>query len=118
MSKHCRLFIVTNGIDKVQKGRMSRCSFKDCFEAMFVSEAIGYQKPQKEYFEIATSRISGFDPAKAIVVGDSPASDILGANNAGLDSCWYNPKGETLPGGITATYTIKDLYDLPAIILK
>lgn len=118
LAKECRLFIVTNGLEKVQKGRMSRCSFKECFEAMFISEEVGFQKPQRQYFDVAASRIPGFDPAKAIVVGDSAASDILGANNAGLDSCWYNPKGETLPHGITATYTIKDLYALPEIILK
>jgi len=118
LAKHCRLFIVTNGLETVQKGRMSRCSFKECFEAMFVSEEVGYQKPQREYFEAVAGRIPGFDPAKAIVVGDSAASDILGANNAGLDSVWYNPKGETLPEGIAATYVIKDLKELPEIILK
>ncbi|MBP0963053.1 MAG: HAD-IA family hydrolase, partial [Oscillospiraceae bacterium] len=118
LAKECRLFIVTNGLEKVQKGRMSRCAFRDCFEAMFVSEEVGYQKPQKEYFDFAAQHIDGFDPAKAVVVGDSPASDILGANNAGLDSIWYNPKGEGLPQGIAATYVIKDLKELPAIILK
>ncbi|MBP0963216.1 MAG: YjjG family noncanonical pyrimidine nucleotidase, partial [Oscillospiraceae bacterium] len=96
LAKECRLFIVTNGLEKVQKGRMSRCAFRDCFEAMFVSEEVGYQKPQKEYFDFAAQHIDGFDPAKAVVVGDSPASDILGANNAGLDSIWYNPKAEKM----------------------
>ncbi len=118
LAEHCALYIVTNGVSSVQQGRMSRCSFRDCFRAMFVSEEVGYQKPQKEYFDVVAARIPGFDPARAIVVGDSPASDILGANNAGLDSCWYNPKGETLPQGIAATYTIGDLKELPGLILK
>ncbi len=112
------LYIVTNGVEMVQKGRMSRCAFRECFQAMFISEELGYQKPQKEYFDAVAARIPGFDPAKALVVGDSPASDILGAQNAGLDSCWYNPNGQTLPEGIAATYTITDLAQLPEIVLK
>ena len=118
LAKECSLFIVTNGIESVQKGRMSRCSFRNCFRAMFVSEELRFQKPQKEYFDAVAAAIPGFDPARAIVVGDSPASDILGANNAGLDSCWYNPKGATMPQGITATYTISSLEELPQLILK
>lgn len=118
LARHCSLYIITNGVSTVQHGRMSRCTFRDCFREMFVSEEMGCQKPQKEYFDVVAARIPGFDPARAIVVGDSPASDILGANNAGLDSCWYNPKGETMPEGITATYTIGDLRELPRLILK
>ena len=32
-------------------------------------------------------------PGRAVVVGDTLGSDILGAKNAGLDAVWYNPKG-------------------------
>ena len=27
-----------------------------------------------------------------LIVGDSQSSDILGGINAGLDTCWYNPR--------------------------
>lgn len=112
------LYIVTNGVESVQKGRMSRCAFRGCFRAMFISEELGFQKPQKEYFDAVAAKISGFDPARALVVGDSPASDLLGAQNAGLDSCWFNPTGASLPAGIVASYEISDLRQLPEIILK
>lgn len=29
-----------------------------------------------------------------IVIGDSLTSDMLGAKNAGLTSCWFMPKGD------------------------
>ena len=118
LAGECRLYIVTNGISSVQQGRMSRCAFRDCFRDMFVSEEIGCQKPQKEYFDQVARRIPGFDPARAIVVGDSPASDIAGANAAGLDSCWYNPKGEIMPENIRCTFEIRNLKELPDVILK
>ena len=34
------------------------------------------------------------------MVGDGVNSDIRGANNAGIDACWYNPSGKTLPEGL------------------
>ena len=97
---------------------MDRCSFRSCFADLFVSEDLGCQKPQKEYFDAVAARIPGFDPARALVVGDSIESDIRGANHAGLDCVWFNPKGQSLPAGVTATYIIGDLNDLPKIILK
>lgn len=118
LAQHCRLSIVTNGLSTVQHGRMDRCSFRSCFADLFVSEDLGCQKPQKEYFDAVAARIPNFDPARALVVGDSVESDIRGANNAGLDCVWLNPKGLPLPQGVTATYVIRDLDRLPAIILK
>ena len=29
-----------------------------------------------------------------LIIGDSQSSDILGGINSGIDTCWYNPKGE------------------------
>lgn len=118
LAGHCRLSIVTNGLSVVQHGRMDRCSFRSCFADLFVSEDLGCQKPQKEYFDAVAARIPGFDPARALVVGDSIESDIRGANHAGLDCVWFNPKGQPLPAGVTATYIISTLNDLPQIILK
>lgn len=48
---------------------------------MIVSANYGYDKPQKELFDIAKS----FYPNKEyIMVGDSVTADIVGGNNAGM----------------------------------
>jgi len=45
-------------------------------------------------------------------VGDSLTSDILGGNNAGIKTCWYNPKGLSNDLGVSVDYEIKDLNEV------
>ena len=59
----------------------------------------------------------GIAADEALMVGDSINSDIRGANNAGIDVCWFNPKGATLPEGVHAEYIIKDIRECVKIAL-
>ena len=116
LSKKYRLFLVSNGTASVQKGRMTSANLYRFFEKVFVSQEIGYNKPAKEYFDGCFAQIPDFDPRKAMIVGDSLTSDILGGINAGIATCWVNPKG--LPGraDIPADYEIKALSELEALL--
>lgn len=93
-----RLFLVTNGTSRVQRARLASSGIGVFFEDVFVSEDAGSQKPQKEYFDYVFARIGENKRAKSVVVGDSLASDILGANNAGIDGVWYAPHGGNAEG--------------------
>ena len=116
LSKDHRLFIITNGIKKVQEGRLARSPIKDFFEDVFISEVVGYEKPKREFFDAVKAQISDFDEKNAIVIGDSLTSDIKGGINAGIDTCWYNPEGKAVPDGMPITYVIKDLGEIYGIV--
>ena len=116
LSKKYRLFLASNGTASVQKGRMTSANLYRFFEKSFVSEEIGYNKPSKEYFAAAFAQIPGFDPAKAMMVGDSLTSDIRGGNNAGILTCWVNPKHVPGREGICPDYEIEALSQLPALL--
>ncbi len=92
----CTLAIVTNGVASAQRGRFDRSPLKELIPWLFISEEVGYQKPQRQFFDAVRSAMSLPPSARIVVVGDSLSADILGAVNAGLDSIWYNPNG--LPG--------------------
>ena len=87
LSKKYRLFLVSNGTASVQKGRMTSANLYRFFEKVFVSQEIGHNKPAKAYFDACFAQIPDFDPAKAMIVGDSLSSDILGGINAGIKTC-------------------------------
>lgn len=87
-----RLFIVSNGTTSVQKGRIKSAGLEKYFENIFFSEDIGFDKPDKRFFDKVFKEIDGFDKEEAIIIGDSLSSDILGGKNAGIKTCWYNPK--------------------------
>lgn len=116
LSKKYRLFLASNGTATVQKGRMTSANLYRFFETVFVSQEIGHNKPSKAYFDACFAKIPGFDPEKAMIVGDSLTSDIAGGNNAGILTCWVNPKH--LPGrdDIRVDYEIEALSQLPALL--
>ena len=109
------LYIVTNGIENTQKRRLTKAGILPYFSEIFVSEAIGYQKPRKEYFDYVLSHIREKDIGRVLLVGDSLTSDIKGALNAGIDCAWlrHNPdadycdcKPDYIISDITETMTL------------
>ena len=44
------------------------------------------------YAKNYASAIPGFEKERALLIGDSLTSDMLGAQNAGIDSMWYCPQ--------------------------
>ena len=94
LSRTYQLYMITNGNVVSQLPRLEHAGLAPYFREVFVSEAVGVGKPDKRYFDYVAAHIPGFSPAEALVIGDSPSSDIQGAVNAGLDSLWYDPAGQ------------------------
>lgn len=111
-----RLFLASNGTAKVQAGRMKSANLYRFFEKVFVSQEIGFNKPSIHYFEGCFSQIPGFDKSKAIIVGDSLTSDMLGGQNAGIATCWVNPGHAPRKENIRVDYEIESLSQLPALL--
>lgn len=118
LSKHYRLYFVTNGNAMVQRGRFQKSPVMRCVEDFFISGEIGYEKPDVRYFEAVFSKIRGFDRQKTLLVGDSPTSDLVGAMRAGIDSCYVDRRGKCLPAHITPTYRVSDLRGLVQLLGK
>ena len=100
--------ILTNGITDVQKHRMAGSALRDLKLDMVISEEVGASKPDPAIFEIALSRL-GMARGEVLMIGDGITSDVIGANRAGIDVCWFNPGGKTLPDGVHAEYEVADI---------
>lgn len=105
---------LTNGITVIQKARLARSPLSKYFTRVVISQEVGASKPDPRIFEIA---LDGASPADALMIGDSLASDIRGAANAGVDSCWFNPKGKAIPEGVTPTYEAQTLGECVGVAL-
>ena len=116
LSKKYRLFLTSNGTASVQKGRMTSANLYRFFEKVFVSQEIGHNKPAKAYFDACFAQIPGFDPDKAMIVGDSLSSDIRGGNIAGIKTCWVNPAHAPQKADVHVDYEIEALRELPALL--
>ncbi|MDO5293258.1 MAG: YjjG family noncanonical pyrimidine nucleotidase [bacterium] len=112
LSDHYDLYIVTNGVAKTQHKRLEASGLDKFMKDIFISETLGYQKPDVRFFNKCYEQIPNADPAKMIIIGDTLTSDILGGNNAGITTCWYNPNGETNHTNATVDLEIKHLDEL------
>ena len=110
-----RLYIVTNAVASVQRSRLQGSVFADLITGAFISEDAGASKPSALYYEYVLSRI-GAPREDCLAIGDSLATDIRGANNAGLPCCWFNPGGKPRPEDLRIDYEIRDLRELLSFV--
>lgn len=108
--------LVTNGTTVTQDRKLKNAELRPLFEHIFYSEKVGHEKPAKEYFDIVLSSIPSCAKEEVLIIGDSLTSDMKGGNNAGIQTCWYNPNGLSNTKGVHIDYEIKDLLELKEIV--
>ncbi len=89
LKKRYRILLITNGISKIQRGRLESIDAEEYFDDVIISEEIGVQKPQKEYFEYALEKADA-DKEECLVIGDGLSSDIKGGREAGFDTLYLH----------------------------
>lgn len=110
------MYIVTNGIEHTQKRRLTKAGILPYFTEIFVSEAVGYQKPRKEYFDYVLSHIKETDKSKVLLIGDSLTSDIKGATDAGIDCIWLRHNAAADYSAYKPDYIIDSITEAENII--
>lgn len=117
LSQYCTLAIATNGIARVQKGRLKNSTIAPYIKHIIVSEDAGYQKPHQGFFKYAFNICGQYDKDKVIIVGDSLNADIKGGIDYGIATCWFNPSAVLNNNEVKIDYEIRNLGELPRIIL-
>lgn len=110
------LYIASNGTAYTQDRRLLDAGIVDYFDKVFISERVGHHKPEKAYFDTCFAAIPGFRHEEAILIGDSLSSDISGAKNAGIASCWFNYRHKLKNEDIVPDYMIFTLKELENIL--
>ena len=114
--KNYQIIIVTNGTAIAQKKKLERSGLDKIADNIFISEEVGYEKPSIHFFERVIAKAGIDDISQAVIIGDSLTSDIQGGANAGIDTCWYNPKEDVNDTNLKPTYIIKNLHELCEIV--
>lgn len=118
LSREFELYILTNGVAFTQKGRFEDSGLLPYLKGVFVSEAIGFQKPDREYFEAVLKQVAEQDKSRILMIGDSLNSDILGGIGAGLPTCWYNPKHKENDTAAKPDFEVANYEELRQIIYQ
>lgn len=111
-----RLYIVSNGTAKVQEGRIGSSGIAKYMDGIFISQILGANKPDKQFFDICFAEIPDFSLSETVIIGDSLSSDIKGGINAEITTVWFNPKRIENDSDIKPDYTIKELSEVPGLL--
>lgn len=116
LKNRVKQYAVTNGTKVAQVKKLNKSGLIDLFDAVFISEDVGIEKPDVKFFEHVWDVIGQYEKDEVIIVGDSLTSDMQGGNNAGILCCWYNPKGLENTNGVKLDYEIQDLQEILEIL--
>lgn len=111
-----RLFVVSNGIARVQNSRLESSGIKKYFNEIFISQNIGFNKPDKSFFDVCFSQIPDFSKNESVIVGDSLTSDIAGGKNAGIATVWFNPEKFLNETEIIPDFEVHSLSEISLLI--
>jgi putative hydrolase of the HAD superfamily len=109
--RNYKLGILSNGIGEAQHRRLKSGDIDHYFDAVIVSDEVGYWKPDPKIFHVALEKLN-LRHDEVLFVGDSLRDDYVGALNSGVDFCYYNRNGQKLEGDVRPTYMIKELSEL------
>ena len=111
-----RQYVASNGTVIAQTKKLDRSGIGRRMDGVFLSEALGAEKPSPAFFEKVFNAIGPVDRSEVMIVGDSLTSDMQGGMNAGIVTCWYDPDGMPIPAGYRIDYVIQSLNELLSIL--
>ena len=76
---------------------------------------MGYQKPDKAFFDAVFAAIGEEYRTCSLLVGDSLSSDMQGGRNAGIPTCFYGSRDKA---DERCDYVVGDLLDILPILEK
>ena len=109
-------YAVTNGTFLAQEKKLKNSGLDKIFDDVFISEIVGYEKPDVRFFESVYESIGRPAKEKMIIIGDSLTSDIRVGNAGGITTCWYNPSGKPNEDNEPVDIEIRSLKEIPEII--
>ncbi len=109
LAKKYQLHIITNGFSEVQFIKIDKSGLSPFFNHVITSEMVGVQKPNPQVFQFSLEK-AGAIIQESLMIGDDQDSDILGAQNVGIDQVFVDFYHENL--FCKPTYHIHDLKSL------
>ncbi len=116
LAPHFNLALITNGIPSVQRGRLALSPLGPHFRSVTISGEVGFAKPDGRIFDAAFASMDHPAREEVLLIGDSLSADIRGGLLYGLDTCWFNPAAAPPDPLIPATYELRALSALPALL--
>lgn len=110
-----KVYVASNASMHQQTNRMKKAELDGYIDGYFVSEEIGFPKPQKEFFDACFKALPDVKPQDVVMIGDSLSADIKGACEYGLKTIWYNHRNEPT-SDVKCDYIVSRLSEVKNIL--
>lgn len=94
-----KIGLLSNGFKEVQYDKLKSSRLDHKVDCVVLSDEIGVNKPDKRLFDYALGK-SGASASHSVMIGDNPATDILGAVNAGWRAVLFSPGSAIAPSDL------------------
>lgn len=121
LQKGYLLCAASNGPHAQQVNRLKISGMLPFFAHVFISGQIGHSKPSKEFFDhcirqINLDREEKILPEEILMIGDSMTSDMAGAVNNGLKTCYFDKNHQGKAGSLPLDYVFSSLAEIKNIL--
>jgi putative hydrolase of the HAD superfamily len=105
--------LLTNGAPDLQRTKIEGAGVGRYFDEILISGDIGIGKPDRRIYETLISRLRA-TAETTLMIGNNPATDVRGAQQAGMRAVWLNRSGDEVD--ILPDWEISRLDELPQIL--
>ena len=106
--------IASNHIPELSK-LLDQLAISNYFEAVYTSGMIGYEKPNRHFFDTIFNDVPR--DQIALMIGDNYERDIKGASDVGIKGIWFKRMTDNHKADENVS-TIRDLSELPELLTK
>ena len=102
---------------------LDEAGFREHFDAIAISEAVGWRKPREEIFRAVLDEL-GVAPGEALHVGDSLRADVAGGAAVGMRTAWLTrrvadpEKQRREHDGPPPDHEVADLAEIPPLLAR
>lgn len=111
-----KLLAVTNGTLAAQSVKLKNSGLDKVFDGIYISDVVGYEKPDKRFFDFLIEKENITDISQLLIIGDSLTSDMQGGINSNIDTCWFNLKLKENINNLPIKYEIRNLNEIYKIL--
>ena len=111
--KNYKIHLITNGFLEVQSIKMKASGLDKMIDSSFVSEEVGFKKPDHRIFFHAMNEVGG-NIENSIMIGDDLSVDIIPAKEIGMKHIYFNRK--KISHNEMLDYEIFDLIEICKIL--
>lgn len=102
--------VLSNGFKNLQYRKLRSGGIERYISQLILSDDIGVTKPDRRLFDYALQKVGG-NADTTVMIGDNYDADILGANNAGWHTIYFDRNGLD-PQPNVADLTVSNLRDI------